>query len=389
MTSQSGLSGLRAAADPFWTYFERYEDQPLPDGAADLRFGNPTELAPPAYVAALHRWTDPQSPDWFAYPVSLPSAREHVAALCATELALEVDADDVHLTNGTFGALAVVLHALLDPGDEVVVLDPPWFFYDLQVAAAGGRTVHVPLDPPSFSPDASKVHDAITDRTRAVVVNSPNNPTGRIYTGEELAALAGVLQRASRGRDRPIVLLSDDSYRRIVFDGRSVPHPAAHYPDTILMHTYGKTTLAPGERIGWLAVPAACREREALREAVPLLQVALGWAWPDAVLQRALADLEQIRIDLSAMQERRDHLVGALTSAGYQVTPPEGTFYVLVRCPVVDDVAFCDALARDHDTYVLPGAVFRAPGWFRMSLTASDEMVRRAAAALTAIAAAG
>ncbi len=389
MAIEPGLQHLREAAEPFWTYFERYADETLPEGAADLRFGNPTQLAPRQYVDVLHTWTEPQTADWFAYPVSLPPAREHVAALCAGELGVAVDPQDVHLTNGTFGALAVILRCLLAPGDEVIVLDPPWFFYDLQVAAAGGRTVHVALDPPHFSPDPAKLHAAITERTRAVVVNSPNNPTGRIYRAEELAGVADVLQRASRGRPRPIVLLSDDSYRRIAFDHRAVPSPAVQYPDTVLMHTYGKTTLAPGQRIGWLAVPRTCREREDLRTTAPLVQVALGWAWPDAVLQRAVADLESVRIDIDAMQRRRDVLVAELRAAGYEVSPPEGTFYVLAESPDPHDMAFCDALARDHNTFVLPGSVFRAPGWFRLSLTATDEMVRIAAAALRAVARGG
>ena len=280
------------------------------------------------------------------------------------------------MTNGGFAALAVAFRAILEPGDEVVFLSPPWFFYELLILTAGGRPVRVPLAAPSFDLDPATISAAITGRTRAVILNSPHNPSGRVYPLGDLQALAGALEAASARIGRSIYLVSDEPYNRIVFDGRPFHSPAEVYPNTITTYSYGKTLLAPGMRIGYLTVPPTMPDREALRERIFLAQLATGFAFPNALLQHALDDLEKLSIDVDALERRRDRLVPALRGMGYETTMPEGTFYVMARSPIADDVAFGEALA-DEGVLVLPGTVVETPGWFRISLTASDEMVDR------------
>jgi len=207
-------------------------------------------------------------------------------------------------------------------------------------------------------------------------VNSPHNPSGRIYGLDRLRALADVLGDASTRYGNPIYLISDEPYNRIVFDGRTYHSPSEVYPYTLTTYSYGKTLLAPGNRIGYITWPPTMPDRERLRDLVELNQFVSGYLFPNADLQHAIEDLERLSIDVAAMQRRRDRLVPALREIGYETTMPEGTFYVMAKAPVDDDVAYTEILAR-HGVLVLPGTVVEVPGWFRISLTASDDMVER------------
>jgi aspartate aminotransferase len=244
------------------------------------------------------------------------------------------------------------------------------------VLAAGGVPVRLHLAPPAFEPDLEEIAAAITPRTRALIFNSPHNPSGRVYPLETLQVLAATLTDASARIGHPIYLISDEPYNRIIFDGRDFHSPAEAYPHTVVTYSYGKQLLAPGMRIGYLTVPPTMPDREAFRETVFVAQFATGYAFPNALLQHALEDLEVLSIDVAAMQLRRDRLVGALREIGYETTMPEGTFYVMARAPIADDVAFCELLGK-HRVLVLPGTIVEVPGWFRISLTATDEMVER------------
>jgi aspartate aminotransferase len=344
---------------------------------ADFVFGNPHDLPLSAFTDALARWSVPQHKDWFAYPLSLPEAQSVVELTLRERYAMPFEAKDIALTNGAFAALAVALAAVVDPGDEVIFISPPWFFYELLIAAGGGQPVRVQADPQTFDLDLAAVAAAITPQTRAIIVNSPNNPTGVIYQPETLKQLAEILSLASQRNGRPIYLLSDEAYSRIIFDDRSYASPTAFYPYSFLIYTYGKTLLTPGQRIGYVALAPAMPDRESVRMAVLLAQVFTGYAFPNALLQRALPDLEGLSIDIAHLQRKRDRLVAALREMGYEVNLPEGTFYLLVRSPWQDDLAFAEKLA-EHDILVLPGAVVELPGYFRISLTANDEMIERA-----------
>ncbi len=341
---------------------------------ANFAVGNPQEMPLPGYVDALRRHVEPLDKDWFAYKLSEPASQRTVAATLSARTGLDWDPADIAMTNGGFSAIAVALRTLIDPGDEVIFLSPPWFFYELLILVAGGEPVRVRLEPPAFDLDVERIVGAITPRTRAVLVNSPHNPTGRIYSRESVAALADALTEASERIGHPIWIISDEPYLRIAFDGRVPTSPAELYPHTAVTYSYGKQLLAPGMRIGYLAVPPTCPDREALRESIFLQQIAGGYQFPNALLQHALPEIDDMTIDIGALERRRDRLVPALREMGYDASTPEGTFYTMARSPIADDVAFGDVLAR-HRVLVLPGTIVETPGWFRISLTASDEMV--------------
>jgi aspartate aminotransferase len=212
-----------------------------------------------------------------------------------------------------------------------------------------------------------------------VLINSPHNPTGRVLSAAELEAVAEVLRDSSARYGRPIYLLSDEAYRRIVFDGRRAASPAEHYDSTIVLYSYGKQLLAPGQRIGYLALSPRIdeAERATLRAAVRLTQLVSDYSFANALLQRALPDIADLCIDVDALQRRRDRLVPALAEQGYEPTNPEGTFYLVARSPDADDAAFVAQLAATG-LFVLPGSTVRLPGWFRISLTGSDVMIEAA-----------
>ena len=366
-----------------WFSSGPYAQHHLDPGIADFTFGNPQELPLPGLVDALQRHAVPQDKDWFAYKLSEERPQQVVAETLRARTGIAYDPDDIALTAGAFGGLAVTLRALCDVDDEVIFLSPPWFFYELLITSSGATPVRVRLDAPRFDLDPDAVAAAITARTRAIIVNTPNNPSGRIYREPELAALGRVLEEASDRHGRPIILISDEAYNRIVFDGIDFRSPALDYGPTITIYTYGKTLLAPGQRIGYAAMAPGVPDRDDLGYRVMVQQLAAGWGFPNALLQHAISDLETLSIDIPALQRRRDRMVPALKELGYEVTKPEGTFYLMVRSPIEDDIAFTTRLA-EHGTLVLPGAIVECPGWFRISLTASDEMVDRGLEAFAA-----
>ncbi len=362
---------VRSMTDP--AMVERIQ-QP---GACDFIAGNPQEMPLPGFVQALERWSVPQNKDWFAYKFNVPEARAAIAASLWERRGSAFREEDIYLTTGAFGALSVALGVVVDRGDEVIYISPPWFFYEALIIRSGGTPVRVRVDERTYDLDLEAIAKALTPRTRAIIINSPNNPTGKIYPPETLRGLGEILERASKRNGQPIYLLSDEAYCRIIYDGRSYPSPTAFYPNSFLIYTYGKTLLTPGERLGYIALPPAMVQRQDLSAAIFIQEAIGGHMFPNAVLQYALPDLERLSIDVEHLQHKRDRMGSALSKMGYQVHIPEGTFYLLPRSPVPDDVAFVRRLA-ERDIFCLPGQVMEMPGYFRISLTANDDMIDRA-----------
>ena len=374
MSTRAGQA--KAAVDVVTTFFARVEAIGDDPDALDFTFGNPHEPALPGLSAALRAHAEPRTVDWFAYKTSERPAQDVVAAGLGAELGLAFEPEDIAMTQGAFGAISLALALLADAGDEVVIPVPGWFCYEPMLRVADLVPVCAPLDPATFDLDVDAIARAITPRTRIVVVNSPANPTGRVYPKAAWDALAAVLEDASRVHGRRIWLLSDEPYRRIRFDGIEFASPAGSYPWTVIDYSYGKVLLAPGQRLGYLAlsplIPAA--ERDELREALMPLGLAIGWGFPDAVMQYSVPELETLSIDLAELARKRDRLYDALVDAGVEVTLPEGTFYLWGRAPGGDAVAFCDALA-ERGVHLMPGTLFDRPEHFRISLTATMAMI--------------
>jgi aspartate aminotransferase len=351
--------------------YERMHELP---GVIDLAFGDPHEYPSRPLVELLQRHLTPQHPRWFAYTRDHPPAQAAVAHCLSEDLGIPFEPDDVALTNGAFAGLMTCLRSVCDPGDEVIYLNPAWFYYEPMIVSVGAEPRRVDLAPGTWRLDPARIAAAITPATSAVIVNSPNNPTGAVYSAAELSALADVLTAASRRHGRPIYLISDEAYRRIVFDGLPCPSPGVWYPYTLLVHTYTKTLLLPGERVGYIALPPTMPGRPEMRDAISVARLMTGWAFPNNPLLFAVPELEAHGVQVKPLQQRRDILAEALDSVGYRVVPSQGTFYLLAQAPTPDDWAHARRL-EEHRLLALPGSVMGAPGCLRLSLTITDAML--------------
>jgi aspartate aminotransferase len=367
------------AATPFQMLYDfyrlsGYQDRRHEPGVLDFTFGDPHDPPSAAYVEILRETLIPQHELWFAYTMDHPEALEAAAGSLQRLTSIPFSAEDIHLTTGGFAAISTALKVVGDPGDEVLYSLPPWFLYEPLILEAGMVPVKVSIDRETFDLDLEAIAAAITPRTRIVIVNTPNNPTGRIYPVETLQRLAAVLDDASEHNGRRIYLISDEPYNRIVYDGRQFHTPLEFYPHAFLAYSYGKTLLSPGQRIGYLAIPPTMPNREAMRNAIEAVQISGGWLFPNAVMQFALPRLEGLAFDIALFQRKRDVMVNALREIGYRISVPEGAFYLFPESPIADDQAFANLL-NEQGVLVMPGRMFETPGFFRISLTATLETI--------------
>ncbi|MEW6218792.1 MAG: pyridoxal phosphate-dependent aminotransferase [Thermodesulfobacteriota bacterium] len=344
----------------------------------DFSLGNPDLPPPPALVERLRELVAREAPGVHGYMpnAGFPYVRAAVAEQVSREQAVALTGDDVLLTCGAAGGLNVVFKTLLDPEDEVLVPVPYFVEYDFYVDNHGGRLVKVPTRP-DFSLDLGAMAAAIGPRTKAVLVNSPNNPTGQIYDAGSLAELARLLTEASQRQGSPIYLVADEPYRKIVFDGAEVPPVLASYPASILVSSSSKDLSVPGERIGYIAVHPAMPDRAALLGGLTLANRILGFVNAPALQQRLLASLAGVSVDAGIYQRRRDVLCAMLAAAGYEFQKPRGAFYLFPRSPLADDVAFVGFL-RDQRVLAVPGRGFGAPGFFRLAFCVDETVIQRA-----------
>lgn len=343
-----------------------------PRGVFDLSLGNPILEPPPAFREALRRLAEHPLPGMHRYMpnAGYPETRQAVAEFLARRTGLPFTPDDIVMTCGAGGAMNVALRALLDPGDEVVYFAPYFPEYPYYIANFGGVPVVCPTDA-AFLPDPSALEAVLSPRTRVVLINSPNNPTGVLYPPERLAALGEVLRRHGERTGRTVYLLSDEPYARLVYDGVEYPSPLLHYPATLVATSFSKDLSLAGERIGYLALSPLCPERETVREALVFCNRTLGFVNAPALMQRLVQGLLEERVDVAAYQRKRDFLYDNLVRMGYEVVRPQGAFYLFPRSPLPDDREFV-RLLQEERVLVTPGVGFGTPGHFRISYSVED-----------------
>jgi aspartate aminotransferase len=344
------------------------------DKVFDFTLGNPEIEPPPAVLAAARRVLDSPERHLHAYMPNAghPRVREAVAQRLRAATGLPYTASHVLMTVGAGAALNTVLKALLNPGDEVITVAPFFAEYTFYAENHGGRLVVVPPRA-DLTPDVARIAAAITPRTRVLLLNSPNNPSGVIYPASAFIEIETLLARTAQ----PIVLVSDEPYRALVFDGVVPPEVPPLVTRAVVATSWSKSLAIPGERIGYLAFSPRMPEAAELFEACTFTSRVLGFVNAPALWQWVVADVGDQVIDVRPYREKRDLMYEGLTRIGYQCVKPQGAFYVFPRTPIDDDVAFVRMLAEEG-VLTVPGSGFGAPGHIRISLTVERETVVRA-----------
>ena len=347
----------------------------------DFSLGNPDLSPPPEFQKTLVELAQKDSPGSHAYMPNggYPFVREAVAARISIEQGVTLSADEMLMTCGAAGGLNVTLKALLDPGDEVIILAPFFVEYKFYVDNHGGVSKVVSTDN-SFDLDLGAIEAAVNEKTKAIIINSPNNPTGQIYSQESLAALGKVLAAASKKYSSTIFLIADEPYRKIVFDNNDVPSIMQAYPNSIVVSSYSKDLSLPGERIGYIALHPEIDEKLPLVGALTLANRILGFVNAPALMQRVVAELQGASVDNSIYTRRREVFCKILADTGYEFMPPKGAFYVFPKSPIADDVDFVSRL-QDQKILAVPGKGFGAPGYFRLAFCVEDSVIGRSAEA--------
>jgi aspartate aminotransferase len=317
----------------------------------------------------------------------LTSTRQRLATYLAQEQQVPLAAGQVIITCGAAGGLNVIFRTVLEPGDEVICPSPYFVEYGFYVGNYGGKLVPVPSKPPAFSLDLKAIEAAITDKTRAVLIDSPNNPTGMVYNRDELKGLAALLTRAAAGREKPIYLISDEPYRFLAYDGVEVPPILPLYPFGVVVGSFSKSLSLAGERIGYIAVSPALPQNDLFVAGLILCNRILGYVNAPVIGQRLVEAALGATVDAGIYKSRRDAMAALLRDAGIEFVMPKGAFYFFPRVPgvgandhspVPDDVQFCQLLA-DELILAVPGRGFGLPGYFRLTYCMDEAIIRRAA----------
>jgi aspartate aminotransferase len=345
------------------------------DKVFDFSLGNPNIEPPGQFREVLMEIAKEDAAGVHGY---MPNAgfqetREAVAASVAKEHGVALAGENVVMTCGAAGALNVLFKVLLDPGDEVLVPKPCFIEYRFYADNAGGVAAFAGTKP-DFSLDLDAIDKAVTEKTKIVLINSPNNPTGRVYDEASIRDLAALLEKKEKAFGREIYLASDEPYREIVYDGIRVPSILAAYKNSIIANSYSKSLSLPGERIGYLAVNPAASGLEELMGGLIMYNRTLGFVNAPALMQRVVARMQDEKVDVAAYKRKRDLLCDGLSSAGYDLSKPEGAFYLFLRSPIEDDIEFVRVLQK-RKILVVPGSGFAGPGHIRIAYCVDDATI--------------
>ena len=338
----------------------------------DLSLGNPVIEPPAEFKDELRRLASEPMAGMHRYMPNpgYMETRQAVAGSLSEETGLPFEGGDIVMTCGAAAAANVVLKTILNPGEEVIILAPYFFEYLYYIDNHDGVAVVVNTTD-RFRLDLTAIEQAVTPRTRAIIVNSPNNPSGVVYSPEEIAGLAELLKRKQSEHGTEIFLISDEPYKRIIFDGMDFPQIVPSFDNSIIVTSHAKDLALPGERIGFIAINPGYQEKEELAGGFSFCNRTLGFVNAPALMQHVVRNLQGVSIDPEYYQRKRDFMHTALMEMGYDTVKPEGAFYLYPKSPIEDDVAFTRELLQSN-VLVVPGRGFGTPGYFRISYCVED-----------------
>jgi aspartate aminotransferase len=348
------------------------------DNVFDFTLGNPNIPVPQLFKSVLLETVQNLGPCDHGYMpnAGYPFARKAIADQISTERHMQITANEIVITVGAAGALNVALKAVLNPGEEVIVPAPYFMEYAFYADNHGGVLKTVPTRP-DFTLDIDAIERAVTEQTRAVLVNFPNNPTGQVYSEESLTRLGRLLREKSDAFGNTIYLISDEPYRKLAYDGIKLADVFSAYAESIIVTSYSKEISIAGERLGYTAVNPQISSRKELVDAMIFANRTLGFVNAPALIQRVVAAIQGVTADVGAYTRKRDLLCQGLSEAGYDFLTPPGTFYVFPKTPIGDDIAFINAL-QEELILAVPGSGFSGPGHFRIAFCVDDETIVKA-----------
>ncbi len=344
----------------------------------DFTLGNPAVEPPEAFRRELRKLAEQPIPGMHRYMnnAGYDFTRQAVAEFLSEQTGLAITSGHIVMICGAGAGLNVVFKTILNPGEEVIILAPFFVEYKFYVDNHGGTTKEVWTDRETFQPDIKAIEAAIGPNTRALLINSPNNPTGVVYTAETLTALGTMLERKQKELKRTIYVISDEPYARLAFDGNKVPPVFQSIRNSIVVTSHSKDLALPGERIGYLAANPAMDDCALFMEGAVFCNRVLGFVNAPALMQRLVAGLQRESVDVSEYQHKRDVLYYHLTGLGFKMVKPGGGFYLFPQSPLEDDVAFVRK-ALDHNILLVPGSGFGAPGYFRIAYCVDMGVIKR------------
>ncbi len=346
-----------------------------PENVYDFSLGNPNLNPPEEFMKRLKNIVHLSGHGDHAYMpnAGYPHVRSSIASFISKEHNINITGDEIIMTCGAAGALNAIMKTILDAGDEVITPAPYFVEYAFYAANHGGILKTVSTNP-DFTLNVKAISAAITKKTKAVIINSPNNPTGRIYSEASLAELSALLEEAGRKMNTTIYLLSDEPYKKIVYDNFKVPSIFKCFQNSIIATSYSKDISIPGERIGFIAVNPEADGTEELIEGMTLANRILGFVNAPALMQRVVAEIQGISVDISGYARKRKLLCNGLADCGYEFIKPAGAFYLFPKTPIPDDVKFVTELQKEN-ILTVPGSGFGGPGHFRIAFCVDDKTI--------------
>ena len=324
---------------------------------------------------------DPLALHGYSPSFGIMETREKIAVFLNKKYGSSYKASNIFMAIGAAGALAHAFRAVTNPGDEIITFAPCFSEYKPYTAGAGLKLTIIPADIDTFQINFAAFEAQLNENTTAVLINSPNNPSGIVYSTETIKKLADILTEKSKEFGHPIYLISDEPYRDIIFEGVDAPYVANYYKNTLTCYSFSKSISLPGERIGYLAVHPDCIEANKIIEICPQISRTIGQNGAASLMQRTVADVCNYTSDLSVYETNKNILTKGLRDMGYHVVEPGGTFYMFPRTLIDDDIAFCEKAKLDHNLLIVPGTGFGCPGHARISYCVPTEQVERSLAA--------
>lgn len=356
----------------------------------DYSLGNPSVPCPPAFTAAMQKLLAEKEPvalHGYCPNQGDPDFRRAVAESCARRFGLAYEAKHIFPTTGAAGALAHALRAVVTPGQKVLTFAPYFSEYGPYVAGLDAVLEIVPANTETFQPNFDKLEQMLDETVAAVLINTPNNPSGVAYSCASMQRLGDILRAKSAAFGHEIFLISDEPYREIRYAGAEHPYPAAYYDNTLTCYSFSKSMSLPGERIGYVAVNPKAEGADILVDMMAQISRGTGHNCPPSLIQQAVAQCIDCTSDLSVYETNMNLLYNKLVELGFTVVKPGGTFYIFPKCLESDSMAFCEK-AKEFDLLLVPGDGFGVPGYFRMAYCIDTEKVQRSLAALEKLAAA-